>query len=43
MELSRLIEEVRRIMYVRNIDPAIREALVEIVQNAWSNVKEAEG
>ena len=42
MRLSRLLEEVRRIMFVRNIDPEIRESLIQIVQNAWVNIEEAE-
>jgi len=43
MELKSLVEEIRRIMYVRNVDQTIREGLVRVVENAWHNIEEAKG
>ena len=42
MELGKLVEEIRRIMYVTGVDSTIREQLVSIVENAWHNLEEAE-
>ena len=40
MDLKTLIEEIRRIFYLRGIDPEIREVLVNIIENAWQNIEE---
>ena len=42
MDLKTLVEEIRRIFYIRNIDSELREVLVSIVENAWQNVEEGQ-